>query len=94
MATEKTITKNIQAWLKSQPNVWHFKVHGGPFQTAGIPDLIVCANSRLVGIEVKQPGKKPTPLQSSTIRQIHASGGIAAVVTSLDEVKTIIEPLL
>ena len=90
MPTEKTITKNIQVWLKQQPGVFFYKVHGDPFQTAGLPDLILCVSGRFVGLEVKQPGKKPTPLQTRTLEKIKEAGGASAIVTSLDEVKEII----
>lgn len=92
--TEKTITKNIQAWLKQQPNLFHYKVHGDPFQTAGLPDLIICVNGHFVGIEVKRPGGKATPLQLRMLERIIEAGGQAWIVSSLDHVKLIIEPML
>lgn len=94
MATEKTITNKIRAWLKQCPGVWFFKVHGGVFQTPGIPDLILCVNGIFVALEVKQPGKKATFLQAQTLARITRAKGRATVVTSLDEVKQIVEPLL
>lgn len=94
MPTEKTITKNIQAWLKAQHNLFHYKVHGDPFQTAGLPDLIICVNGHFVGLEVKRPGNKPTLIQAMTIAKIVSAHGWARVVYSLDDVKEIIEPLL
>lgn len=94
MATEKTITNKIRAWLKQCPGVWFFKVHGGVFQTPGIPDLILCVDGFFVALEVKQPGKKATVLQARTILNIREADGIAAVVTSLDQVKVIVKSLL
>ena len=94
VSSEKAITKKIRDWLKLQPNVWFFKVHGGPHQAAGVPDLILCVNGHFVALEVKRPGKKATVLQTRTIQQINNSNGDAHIVTSLDEVKEFIVPLL
>jgi len=64
-----------------------FKIHGSDegFQEIGIPDLLVCYQGKFLGLEVKQPGAKLRPRQEIVLRQIEASGGIAAVVTSVLE---------
>lgn len=67
-----------------------FKVHGGPEQIAGIPDLIVCCDGRFVGLEVKRPGEHATSLQLFTIREIQAAGGTAAVVHAVEEALDVI----
>lgn len=36
-------------------------------------------------IEVKQPGKRPTPQQAAFIKAVYSSGGIAFVATSVDD---------
>lgn len=86
-ATEASITRAIQKYLKSLDDVWFFKVHGGPFQTAGIPDILACRDGRLFGFEVKQQGKKATPIQQRTIDLINDAGGVALVVSSVEEVE-------
>lgn len=86
-ATEKSITRSIQSWLKTQPEVWQFKVHGGPYQTAGIPDIVGCWSGRFFALEVKGQRGYPTVLQTKTLEKIREAGGLAAVVKSLDEVK-------
>jgi Holliday junction resolvase len=55
--------------------------------TPGIPDLLALKDSRAVFIEVKQPGKKPTPLQVHRMEQIQKQGVEALTATSTDDVK-------
>ena len=61
------------------------KVHGGPYQVAGVPDLLCCVRGRLIGLEVKVGSNNATPLQEKTMADIRAAGGIAAVVRSVEE---------
>ena len=60
------------------------------YGTAGIPDIIACVDGRFFGFEVKTVDGKPTKLQEATIRRIQASGGTAAVVRSVEEVRCIL----
>lgn len=46
----------------------------------GIPDFLVCAHGRFIGIETKAGNNRPTDLQMSNLRQIDAAGGIALVI--------------
>ena len=62
------------------------------YGTAGIPDIISCVNGKFFAFEVKTATGKATPLQETTIRKILAAGGTAAVVRSVDEVRTLISP--
>ena len=43
-----------------------------------------------VAIEMKQPGKEPTPLQKLKLATILRSGGVSGVAHSLDEFKAIV----
>lgn len=56
---------------------------------AGLPDIIGVQNKtgKMVGIEVKRPGKKPTDLQAQTLKELQDFGAIAFVATSVDEVQ-------
>lgn len=65
---------------------WTMKVHGGPYQPAGIPDLMLVKDGRVIWMEVKQPGKKPTPIQVRRMAEIEEqSGARCYVVTSREE---------
>lgn len=88
---ERTIVNRIVRELKARGH-WVMKVHGSPLQVRGVPDLLACVRGRFVALEVKDPhGDPPTALQLYTIDQIRAAGGIAAVVTSLEEVLALLE---
>lgn len=82
---EKQIVKKIVDMLGDlYPRAVFYKIHGGPFQAAGIPDIIGVINGRFIAIEVKQPGKEKTltPLQRSMITRLHKAGAIAFMSTS------------
>jgi hypothetical protein len=79
---ESTIVSKIKkAISKKWPNAFYFKVHGGMYQSAGIPDLVGCIDGMFFAIEVKRPSTKTnvTPLQQACIEQIIKAGGIAFV---------------
>lgn len=88
---EKDIVAKIRNYLKTVPNCFFWKEHGGQYGTAGIPDIIACIDGHFFGFEVKTDKGKPTALQTVTIRKILAAGGTAAVVRSVDEVRALIE---
>lgn len=90
---EKTIVTNIIKYLKTVPNCFCWKEHGGMYGTAGIPDIIVCVKGHFVAFEVKCETGKPTALQEATIRKILAAGGVATVVRSVEEVKLVLASL-
>jgi len=90
---EKDIVKSITDYLKSVPDCFAWKEHGGQYGTAGLPDIIACIGGRFVAFEVKTPVGKLTKLQESTITKINAAKGQAFKVTSLQEVREIVENL-
>ena len=62
------------------------KIHGGPYQLAGVPDLLCLQHGRAVFLEVKQPGKKATEIQRRRMNEIETQGGaVCHVVTSKEE---------
>jgi len=90
---EKNITNKILKYLKSMDNCFCFKEHGGMYGTAGIPDIICCFNGRFIAFEVKTEKGRLTKLQEITIQRIKEAKGEAFKVTSLEEVKNILENL-
>ena len=88
---ESDIVKTIMKYLKSVPQCFCWKEHGGMYGTAGI---LACINGHFCGFEVKTDVGKPTKLQESTIRKILAAGGTAVVVHSVDEVKVVVNSIL
>ena len=53
----------------------------------GTPDVLACLNGRFIGIEVKKPGGKPSPLQRVQLRKIREAGGVGFTSDNLDDVK-------
>ena len=85
---EKVIVNDIIKGLKKDGVLFIFKSHGGVFQAAGLPDIILIAPrvGRFVGLEVKRPMLGVvTALQKSIINHINRAGGYACVVRSLEE---------
>lgn len=87
---ESDLIRKISDYLKTVPNLFYWKEHGGMYGTAGIPDIIVCYSGRFIGLECKVGKNKPTVLQVVTIRQIIQAGGYAVVVRTVEEVRQII----
>lgn len=77
--------KIVKALEEAYPEALFRKIHGGPMQNVGIPDLLCCVEGRFVGLEVKRPGKKATPAQNLEIWKIIKAGGIAGVVRTPEE---------
>lgn len=91
--SESTITKGILKMLKKDyPGTW-YKIHGGPYQERGIPDIIGCHQGVFCGIEVKKPEKRSntTTYQEDQLSSIHESGGLSGVVTSIEETRTLMD---
>jgi len=90
---EKSIVTAILRYLKTVPYCFCWKQHCSQYGTSGLPDIICCLNGRFIAFEVKIPSGKLTKLQESTLQRINAAKGEAYKVTSLQEVKEIIESL-
>jgi len=88
---ESEIVNKIRSFLKSTPECFFWKEHGGMYGTAGIPDIICCYRGRFYGFEVKNEIGRPTKLQEATIRKIREAGGVAVIVRSVEEVRTTLE---
>lgn len=82
--TESSLVARIVAALKKR-GAWVVKLHGGPLQQAGLPDLLVLHLGQVTFLEVKTPKGIVSPLQEHTLTRIQAHGGTAVVVRTLDE---------
>lgn len=72
---------------------WCFKVHGGPFQQIGVPDLIVCYRGLFIAIETKVKNNQTTPAQAYTIGKIREADGIAVVARTLMEILAVFDAI-
>lgn len=62
------------------------KIHGGPYQVAGIPDILAIKNGFAYWYEVKKPGADASALQLQRIKELRQAGCVAEVVSTLAEV--------
>lgn len=91
---EKSVTAAIVRHLKGVPGLWFFKVAGGGFQRAGVPDIVGVWQGRFFALEIKRPGVgRLTALQRAAIESIRAAGGVAEVVTSAAEARAALEKI-
>lgn len=80
MAAEKNFENKVKKFLEEK-NCWFLKYWGGAAYTkSGIPDLLVCCNGHFLGVEIKAPKGKPSPLQIHNLKQIHEAGGLAILL--------------
>ena len=63
----------------------------GHGKESGVSDLIGSYRGRFLAVEVKLPGGKPTAEQTAFLNEIKASGGIAILAYSVEDVKEVIE---
>lgn len=101
---ESKLSREIMAALRAR-GIWCFKVHGGPFTMAGVPDIIACVPvsfddvegqevGRFVGFETKTPtGGDPSPVQARVHEKIRAACGQVFVPRSVQDAVKAIESI-
>lgn len=92
MAEEKLLQINLEKFLQKNgiypagfpedkmsgfPNGWYFKVWGGGYQKAGIPDMILCIKGIFLAVELKAQYGRPSELQILNIDRISECGGVS-----------------
>jgi hypothetical protein len=91
MTSERAIVKAILGYLNSLPGCLARKRWGGGMGVGGDPDIDACIRGRSLQLEVKRPGEKPTILQVKRLAEWQQAGAVVGVVTSIVEVRTILE---
>lgn len=83
---ERVEQGKILRWLEER-GVYVFKTINT--NKAGIPDILCCFNGKFIALEVKRVGleHKLTEMQKLNIKKIRGAGGIAEVVSTLEDVK-------
>lgn len=92
---ESKLSRDIMRALRLEG--WFcFKVHGSEHMMAGLPDIIVCAEGRFIGLETKMPmSRSDTSARQVFIHaQISEAGGLAQVVCSPAEAVEVITRVL
>ena len=88
---EKKIEDEIKAYITSLGGLC-YKIHGGDlYQETGIPDILACLEGLFFGIEVKDPGGKPSAIQLAQGARIKKAGGHFIIAKSLQDVKDYVE---
>lgn len=88
---ENTLQRKIQKYLKENlPNSVVWKNHGNQYSVIGLPDIMCVYNGKILCIEVKLPGNKPTKLQEITLQKLSTAGAITAVAYSIEDVQKIL----
>ena len=86
---ETLIQDEIITYLK-QNSVLNWRMSGAS-NLSGFPDLLVCYKGWFIGLEIKTPVGQPTMQQRKTIQDIIDAGGVAGLVTSVEDVKAVLD---
>ena len=82
---ESNLTRRILRELNKLPKTLAFKIHGGPYQVSGIPDICCVHQGRTIWFEVKLPGEKPDPIQIVFHNKLRSAGAEVYVITLVEE---------
>jgi hypothetical protein len=100
---EAQVQKEIMDYLSSRSDIYAFRVNAGRVKTdrghwyegapAGVSDIIGIhiPTGRFLAIEVKAGSNQPTKLQTDFMSMVEASGGIAFVAWSVEQVAARLE---
>lgn len=87
---EGKVKQKLDKTLK-QLGVWFYSPQAGPFGKAGIPDRVAIVRGRFVGIECKaDKNKKPTALQTKTMKEIEMNGGKCFLVYDNETIQEVV----
>jgi hypothetical protein len=87
----RLVHKIIDAIHKEYPTAYLRKIHGNPFQHAGIPDIVGCVKGYFIGLEVKTATGRITKIQDLEGLEIIKAKGIYGVVTNETQALEIIK---
>jgi hypothetical protein len=90
---ESSLLRSVERILRAE-GITYRKRWGGPYATAGDPDLYLVSNGRHAEIELKRPGQEPTPLQRLRMREWARAGALTATVHSPEELRMFLAQLL
>lgn len=89
---ESDLQKAIAKRLNSYCGCFFVRIHGGPYQRIGLPDVVGLYRGTFIGIEVKLPGKERnlTAIQQLMLKHITDAGGIGEMVTSVEQAEEVV----
>lgn len=84
--TEADVTRQIRDVLRAC-RIFHWKQWQGPMsQPKGVADILGVFDGKLLAIEIKKPGGRPSPDQVKFVDRINSEGGVAFVAYSVEDV--------
>lgn len=92
MQPEYRIVQNIKKLIRSRGG-WCVKIHGGPYQDAGTPDILACYKGRFISIEVKTARGVTRPEQRVAKRAITEAGGYALITHLVGSVADVLDAI-
>lgn len=89
---EAKVKARIRDLLRAK-NIWFCTPIGATYGAGGVPDFICCWCGLFLAIEAKAPRKENTvrPLQQMQIDAIRAAGGLAVVVSDIEQLRSLID---
>lgn len=69
--TESQLERKVTQWCKNRGLLTYKFVSPN---NRGVPDRIIISNGRILFLELKQPGKKPTKLQEYELERLRKAG--------------------
>lgn len=92
MQPEYRIVQNVKKLIKSRGG-WCVKIHGGPYQDAGTPDILVCYKGHFIAVEVKTARGVARPEQRVVQQAITRAGGYALITHRIGEVADVLDAI-
>lgn len=87
----RLVHKILEELSRAFPGSYFRKIHGNPYQHAGIPDLIGCVEGYFVALEVKTEEGNTSKIQELEGFAIRKACGIHGVVKSPEEAIKVIK---
>lgn len=89
-SNERAIVRNILRFLNKLPGCVARKRWSGGMGVAGDPDIAGCLCGRHLEFEVNRHGQQPPVLQAKRLEEWKRAGAVVAVVSSVEEVRSIL----
>ena len=86
MTPEGKLKREIKAYLNARSIYWAI-IPEGAYGKSGDPDIIACYKGMFVGLEAKTYEGHQSNIQKVRQREIEDSGGVYAIVRSVEEVE-------
>ena len=96
MGPEQTLSRAFASWTKANlpDHALAWKIHGGGMGANGKPDWMIVSMGMCLFIELKAPGKNPTPLQALCHEKIRGTYTPCVVCRSMDECRDAVHGFL